>query len=244
MKLLRGKDVKVNGKRVNVDCLCRKGDLIEVYVKEKPCALQTVYSDNNVAVLVKKQGISCEDFLARVKEFFPSAEAVHRLDVNTSGIMIFALNGVAKEELDYGFKNRTFKKYYLAEVYGVPKQPVALLTAYLKKDAEKSTVYVHDQKHMGDLEIKTKYELISSSGNTALLQVELITGRTHQIRAHLAHVGLPIIGDDKYGNREVNKKYGCYRQRLTSCKLVLYFNEKSPLYYLNGKVFETEGAIK
>lgn len=242
-KLLRNKDIKVNGKRVKEDLICEKDDLIEVYapkLKEDGQGVQPIYFDENVAVFNKPEGITTEDFYEKIKTNFPPAIAVHRLDRNTKGILLFALNQIAEQELLYGFKYRTFQKLYLAEVVGVPKNRQAVLTAYLYKDAKESTVYVHDQKRVGDVEIKTAYRVVKESGQTSVLEVELLTGRTHQIRAHLAHIGHPIIGDGKYGDYEANKKYGEKKQRLQAYKITLVFNEKSSLYYLNGKSFEVE----
>ena len=289
MKALRSKDVKVNGKRQSKDCLCFPNDEIEVYIpsidanREKSSEInanqtcenasfhsfKTIYSDENVAVVIKPQGISFEDFAKTVSEKYKTAEAVHRLDVNTFGLMIFALNEKAKNELDNGFKNRTFDKYYIAEVAGAIEPPKAVLTAYLKKDAENSTVYIRGTKSSGYVKIITEYRKIArfcefyggylkkvgfatadertdNAGfraekpdlpETSLVEVKLVTGKTHQIRAHLAFAGMPIIGDDKYGNRALNKKMKVSRQRLCSYKLVLHFLSASPLFYLDGKTF-------
>lgn len=292
MKALRSKDIKLNGKRQSKDCLCFPNDEIKVYVSlpvsdsehgesevaadknslanNRLHAFKTIYSDENVAVVIKPQGVSFEDFEKIVSEKYKTAEAVHRLDVNTFGLMIFALNGKAKKELDFGFKNRTFDKYYIAEVAGTPEPPKAVLTAYLEKNAENSTVYIHEEKKTGDVKIVTEYRKIarfcefyggylkkveyaadagqndvspaaiekkSDLPETSLVEVKLVTGKTHQIRAHLAFAGMPIIGDDKYGNRALNKKMKVSRQRLCSYKLVLHFLPASPLSYLDGKTF-------
>ena len=283
MKSLRAKDVKVNGKRQSKDCFVEAGDVIEVYTPFTPANtpsqdkgapvtpshtdisaknenIKTIYSDENVAVVIKPQGEPTESFSERLKSVFPTAEAVHRLDVNTFGVMIFALNENAKTALDLGFKQRTFEKYYITEVTGEPKQDEATLTAYLKKDAEKSTVYVHKNKGQGDVQIVTAYKKIprfcafsgasliktdkfSNKNNekagikNTLIEVKLITGKTHQIRAHLAFEGMPIIGDDKYGDRTINKKLKATRQRLASYKITLHFEKNSPFFYLDGKTF-------
>jgi len=242
-KLLRNKDVKVNGKRVKDDLICEIGDLIEVYApikREEEEKTEAIFLDENVAVFNKKEGTTTEEFCEKLKKDFPSLIAVHRLDRNTKGIILFALNKVAERELLQGFKKRTFQKLYLAEVVGVPKKKQDVMTAYLYKDAKESTVYVHDQKRANDVEIKTAYRVVEDNGQTSVLEVELLTGRTHQIRAHLAHIGHPIIGDGKYGDYEANKKYGEKKQRLQAYKITLFFDKTSPLHYLNERVFEVE----
>lgn len=233
-RLLRKKDVKLNGKRVKDDLMCEIGDLIEVYYVDS-IPLNIVYADENVVALNKPAGITSEDFYEKIKAAYPSALAVHRLDRNTRGIMIYALNKSAEAELINGFKERTFKKLYVAEVKGVPSVSSALLTAYLEKDESSGGVYIHNSKQSGDVEIKTAYRVLKSSGGTAVLEVELITGKMHQIRAHLSHIGHPIIGDGRYGDVAFNKKMGCSTQRLQAFSLTLFFSEGDKLFYLNGR---------
>ena len=238
-KLLRKKDVKLNGVRVKTDQKTCVGDKIEVYYDgEDKRADEVLFLDENVVVLYKPQGITSEDFFSLVKKKFSGAGFIHRLDRNTDGIMIFSLNEKAEEELLKGFKERSFEKYYLAEVYGEPKRNSERLESYLFKDAEKSEVIISDTPKKGYEKIITEYKVIKSNCGTTLLEVKLVTGKTHQIRAHLAHVGHFIIGDGKYGSEEINRKYHCKRQRLTAYKLVLKFSENSYLRYLDGKTFE------
>ena len=143
-----------------------------------------------------------------------------------------------------GFKRRTFKKYYYAVVYGVPKKRSDLLTAYLVKNAEKSEVKIYDEKVAGAEKIITGYETLWSKDGISGLKVELVTGKTHQIRAHLSHVGLPLIGDEKYGDRSINERFKKNKQSLTAYRTELYFDKSSPLYLLNGKVIELPVQIE
>lgn len=144
MKLLRRKDVKVNGERVNKDVKTRKNDEITVYYdgEDKKVEIKVIYADDNLLVTYKPKGITSEDFYNAVKEKYESAIFTHRLDRNTDGITLFALNDTAYSELFDGLKNRTFDKRYTATVYGVMPKRKDRLTAYLKKDEKAAKVEI------------------------------------------------------------------------------------------------------
>ncbi len=239
MKALRKKDVKVNGKRVISDCAVSVGDTIEIYyTSTEQIKFDVVYQDENVLVVNKKCGFTSESVFESVKQQFDFVCFIHRLDRNTSGLMIFALNETAEKELLFGFKERTFDKYYLATVVGVPKLKTAMLTAYLFKDQKNSLVTITDKLVKGSVKIKTGYTVVEENAETSVLKVTLYTGKTHQIRAHLAHIGHPIVGDSKYGDFAFNQKSGVKYQKLIASELILHFDKQSPLYYLNNMIFK------
>lgn len=237
-KLLRKKDIKVNGKRVNGDLAVKGGDIIDVYYDGKKVEIKkaVLFEDENVLVTVKPKGITSEDYYAFLNEN-DNVYFCHRLDRNTDGVMIFAKNETAYNEITRGFKDRTFEKSYRAVVYGVMDKKEDLLEAFLVKDAENSLVKVYDKNVKGSVPIKTYYRVVETDGFTSTLQVDLLTGRTHQIRAHLAHVGHFVLGDGKYGDGKINKSLGVNTLQLTSTKLVLHFSKDEYLSYLDGKTF-------
>ena len=249
-KTLRKKDIKVNGKRVNTDILIYENDEILVYISDallKPTiSLDIIYEDDNILIINKPIGIevtgnnsltSIVHNLYKASEFLPMP--CHRIDRNTIGLVLFAKNQSSLDILLNKFKLHEIEKHYLALVYGIPKKNYQRCEAYLFKDNKKSQVYISNIMKKGYQKIITTYSVLKRyQNNTSLLDVEIETGKTHQIRAHLAYIGYPIIGDGKYGKNEINKKFGKKYQMLQN--YILKFNFKTPsgiLEYLNGKSF-------
>lgn len=235
--LLKNKEIKVNGKRVSTDVTLCAGDEVSYFLtkkqEEKP-AFSVVYEDKNLLVIDKESGVNSEAVFAalqRARECY----FIHRLDRNTQGLMAFALNESTEKTLLQAFKERRVEKRYHALCVGTFAKKAEVLTAYLKKDADKSLVRVFDQPKSGAERIVTEYKTLCKTDGFTRVEVILHTGKTHQIRAHLAHVGHPILGDMKYGDAAVNKQYKAARQILVA--KYLRFDLSGELAYLNGKEF-------
>ena len=217
--------------------------------------LDIIYEDDNIILLNKKVGVLChpdgrdytDNLVARLKRYLyeknqwsPETDSftpslANRIDRNTGGIVIGAKNAQALKIINDKIKNREIEKYYLTVVHGKMEKAGDILTAYLKKNEKTNTVTVTDTQVEGSKKIITEYKVIDYYDGASLLEVKLHTGRTHQIRAHLAHIGHPLFGDGKYG-----KEQGRYRQALYSYKLTFSFSDENELSYLNNKTFQAK----
>ena len=219
-----------------------------------PTQLNIVYEDDNVLLLDKPVGLLCHEddsnnpdtLVNRVKaylyqkgEFVPENEnsfepaLCNRIDRNTGGIVIAAKNAATLRAMNEKIRLRQVKKLYLCILVGAPKRKQATLTAFLEKDAENNTVKITNRKTPSNKTIITRYRVLAQRGELALAEAELLTGRTHQIRAHMAHMGHPLLGDGKYGRNAVNKQHGCEHQALYSYKLA--FDFEAPAYVESGR---------
>lgn len=223
--------------------------------------LDILYEDENILLLDKKAGLLChpddkeyvntliagvKKYLYKKGEYDPDMEnsftpsLVNRIDRNTGGIVIAAKNAQSLKILNAQMKERNLKKTYLCVVHGVMERRNGLLEGWLLKDEDKNKVRIFKTPVEGAKEVRTKYTVLENDekNNLSLVEVDLLTGRTHQIRAHFASIGHPLLGDGKYGTNELNKKLGYKKQFLYSYKLRFELDENAGIMsYLNGKVF-------
>ena len=232
-RLLRNKDVRVDNIKIDKDISLPAGCEVTVFYEEQVKTIEKIYEDDNIIIVNKPSGIEVEGEGGVAKTI--KAIAVHRLDRNTTGLLILAKNDEAEKELNKAIKNRTITKKYLAEVVGASNFN-GEKSAYLVKDSDKSLVKIFDKSVKNSVLIKTIFRTLKSNPSSSIVECTLVTGKTHQIRAQLAHLGHPIIGDGKYGRNEDNKKFKKSRQQLHSYYLKLNGLE-GKLSYLNGQEF-------
>lgn len=233
--LLKKREIRVNGNKVSSDLPLKAGDEVCYYLtpaQEKKTAFEFVYEDENVIVIDKESGVNSEAVFAALRER-GETYFIHRLDRNTAGLMVFGKTRAAEQELLNAFRERRVEKIYHALVVGTMPARRMTLQAYLQKD-EKTALVRISEKPIGE-KIVTEYEVLEDRGETSLLKVVLHTGKTHQIRAHMAYLGHPVVGDEKYGDKTFNAIHHATRQRLISKEFILSCGGE--LAYLDGKKF-------
>lgn len=222
--------------------------------------LDVVYEDENILLLNKRPGVLVHEdtaatdntlimhvkaYLAQKGEYDPNSEQsfspalCNRIDRNTGGIVIAAKNAAALREMNEKIRNDELRKFYYCAVHGHLPKRSDTLHAYLWKDAARNEVTISDTRKPGYKEIITKYRVLNETPTASLLEVELVTGRTHQIRAHLAHIGHPLLGDGKYGINRTDRAQGYKFQALYAYRLQFRFRDRGGvLGYLDGKTVE------
>lgn len=235
-QIIKNKDIKFDGKRLCEDDMVFAGQTVVVFAPEKPSArFSVIFEDENVIVLDKGCDIEVQG-KDSLENAIPGSIAVHRLDRNTTGVMIMAKNEEAAEALKQAFKDKTVQKTYVCEVFGRPNFNGEVQKAYLVKDANRSEVKIYPNFVQKSVLIETKFKTVKVGEQTSLVTAELLTGRTHQIRAQLAYLGFPIIGDGKYGKNEINRKFKEKYQKLHCFSLkIKKINKK--FEYLQNKEF-------
>lgn len=222
--------------------------------------LTIVYEDDNIILCNKRPGVLVHEdddgkdntlimhikaYLYQKGEYDPEGEQsfapalCNRIDRNTGGIVIGAKNAEALRVMNEKIKNDEISKFYYCVVHGKMPKRADTLTGFLLKDADKNQVKIFDKQVRGSKNIITKYRVVAKKNNTSLLEIELVTGRTHQIRAHMAYIGHPLLGDGKYGINKDDRAKGYKYQALYAYRLRFDFNDSDgALGYLNGKEFK------
>ena len=222
--------------------------------------LNVIYEDRNIIILNKPQGLivhpdekyepdtlifRVQKYLYQKGEYDPEKEnsftpsLVNRIDRNTSGMVIAAKTAAALRILNAKMKSREIHKKYLCIVCGRPSPPEATLEGFLEKNEKQNRVYIENKRSENGKTILTHYRVIDTINGFSLVEIDLLTGRTHQIRAHMASIGHPLLGDGKYGTNKINRSAGYYKQVLCSYQLSFEFtSDAQDLQYLDGKTFE------
>ena len=261
-KTFRKKDVKANGKWIKENVFLSEGDVLSVYLPDDLFAPKTfkpvegditiIYEDENIAVIDKDKGVPCQDgaglsaplcdifktYLYNRKEYEPTREhsfapaLCNRIDTNTEGLVIGAKNAAALRDMNEAIRGRRVKKFYLCETEGLPPKNEDTVRLRLKKDGSLNKSFVSEEGVLTE----THYRVLERRGQNAICEIELLTGKSHQIRAVMAHLGCPLVGDTKYGAR------GSSGQHLIAYKIG--FDISTPLLsYLNGKFFYSKHTI-
>ncbi len=277
-RMVRKKNIKLNGKKTEIQKILKNGDILTLYLSEKDVEqmkgqktvqnikknFKIAYEDENIIVVEKPKGLLIHGtehekkdtlvnqvvaYLYQKGEYDPKVEktftpaAVHRLDRNTSGLVIFGKNYKSIQTLNAMIRNKNdIRKFYIAMVSGNVIKSMHIKGNIIKNE-EKNKVVLVSKENADAKEIETIFKPLIGNGKYTLIEVELITGRTHQIRAHLADSGFPLIGDEKYGNHRLNEKireeFGLTSQYLHAYKLI-FENSDEPLSYLQGKEIYSE----
>ena len=224
--------------------------------------LDIIYEDEHILLVNKAPGMvvhadetekvntlinHIQAYLYQKKEWSPYWEnsfapaLCNRIDRNTGGIVIAAKTAEALRVMNQKIRDRELEKLYLCAVLGRPTPPAGTLEGFIVKDEAKKQVSIRSKPVPGGRKAITKYRTLATKGNLSLVECDLITGRTHQIRAMMAHAGHPLLGDGKYGSEKINRQYGRKHQALWSWKLTFQFTtDAGELEYLNGRSWQVE----
>lgn len=261
LKALRLKKIRRNGKRAEGGDRLAAGDVIECRLAEggerpvRTDGFAPVYEDGRIFVAYKKAGLLCEDLSGKTADTLENevnallaakgekARLCHRIDYNTEGLVILAKDAEALAAMQGAIRARQLAKRYLCVAVGDVRPAAGTLTAQLFKDARKGRVYLSDTPVKGSKTAVTRYRVLEKRGGLSLVECELVTGRTHQIRAQMAYAGWPLLGDEKYGSKEANRPWGERRQLLAAYRIRFAFPPETPVIgYLAGRTL-TAGRV-
>ena len=265
-KAFRIKDVKVNDIRVYKDYILRLNDIVKIYLNDNILfglskEIFYPYEDDNILVAYKPKGVISNfesynednknnlvpyfDELVKQDKKNDNLIICHRLDTNTEGLIIFAKNKETHEELLNAFKNNGIIKEYIALVYSKLPKNQDTLSCYILKDDKTGYSKIIDKSVKGAKSCITEYNVIKyiKNMNASVISVKLHTGRTHQIRAHMKHLGNPVIGDSKYSTNTINDKFKTYTQMLFASRYSFNFDANSHLVYLNDVVINVTDKV-
>ena len=248
---LKRKDVRVNGARSGSGAVGGGGDELSIYLDDKwlAPAPELLFSDDRLIVAVKPQGlpvdvdrdgVGADTLLIRLQRRWPEARLCHRLDAATGGIVLAAADAAVYEQALEAFRDHSgVGKQYRALALGTFAQKAGTLDAFLAKDARRGEVKVLHRPAPGAKPIRTRYRVLGQRGSGLTdVALEPVTGRTHQLRAHMADFGHPLLGDDRYGDRAANRSRQCARLCLWHEKLTV--SEDSPLLDYRGMTFRAD----
>ena len=250
--LLKKRDVRIGGVKSGKGDMVRGGDVLEIFAPDRYFEIpaEVIFDDGHLMAAVKPQGlpslpdqdgVGADTMDARLKRVHPEARLCHRLDAGTGGVMLAALDDATEEQAWRAFAEHRMRKTYRAILCAKPPREEMTLKAWLFKDAKRANVRVTEKSVPGAKEIVTRVWLRGSAGKGLYYaDLEPVTGRTHQLRAHMAHIGCPILGDDKYGDRERNRQLG-FANRLCLWCAKMEIPKDSPLEGYIGEVFYAEG---
>lgn len=236
-KLLRKGDVKINGVRVKSDVVLRGGEELTVYCTPAVFQPEKVFENDYIYVFNKYAGISSERYAEKIKTVYPDAVLCHRLDTNTIGLIIFAKGHELFETIKEVFSDHLIEKHYYAEVFGAFPVDVEYVD-YAQKDKENGIVKVFSAEGKNRRKMISHCIKISSSGDISRVDVEAVTGRTHQIRSQLAFHGYPIVGDGKYGDEKRNRALHTHVQHLCAYKIIFDCASVPQLSAMDGIVVQ------
>ena len=245
--ILKKRDVRRDGVRLSADDVVRGGDVLEIYAPDRHLCppVEVLFDDGRLMAAVKPQGlpslpdadgVGADTMQARLERVHPGARLCHRLDAGTGGVMLAAITEDTYQRAFIAFKEHAIQKRYRAALLGRPKRDGMELRAYLSKDAGVARVRITDHPINGSKEIITRVNVLSFDNGISDVELSPVTGRTHQLRAHMAHIGCPILGDDKYGNREANKRMGTVNRLCLWCER-MEIPAGSPLADYTGRTF-------